>query len=148
MSDSDLEAIRQARLQQLQSQGGSNSPAPGGGGGGGQSQEDQQKRAQEEQKQSILGQILEPLAADRLGRIRMVNAQRAEDVENRLIMLARSGQLRQRVTEEQLKDILGAVAKQAEEQGGSAGGGVGKVVVQRRKGGWDDDDLDDLLNDD
>lgn len=79
----------------------------------------------------------------------MVNAQRAEDVENRLIMLARSGQLRARVTEEQLKDILGAVAKQAEEGGGGgSGGGAGKVVVQRRKGGWDDDDLDDLLNED
>ncbi|EMF16182.1 DNA-binding TFAR19-related protein [Sphaerulina musiva SO2202] len=142
MSDSDLEAIRQARLQQLQSQ---QSSAPSGGGGNA-SQEDQQKAAAAEQKASILGQILEPFAADRLGRIRMVNAQRAEDVENRLIMLARSGQLRQRVTEEQLKDILGAVAKQTEERGGDAG--VGKVVVQRRKGGWDDDDLDDLLGED
>ena len=72
----------------------------------------------------------------------MVNAQRAEDVENRLIMLARSGQLRQRVTEEQLKDILAAVAKQNEERAPE------KVVVQRRKGGWDDDDLDDLLGED
>lgn len=94
----------------------------------------------------MLSQILEPLAADRLGRIRMVNAKRAEDVENRLIMLARSGQLRQRVTEEQLKDILGAVAKQQEESGGDSGGG-GQVKVVR-KGGWDDDDLDDLLGED
>lgn len=39
MSDSDLEAIRQARLQQLQSQ---QSSAPSGGGGNA-SQEDQQK---------------------------------------------------------------------------------------------------------
>jgi programmed cell death protein 5 len=75
----------------------------------------------------------------------MVNAQRAEDVENRLIMLARSGQLRARVSEDQLKEILAAVAKQNEESGG---GGGEKVVVQRRKGGWDDDDLDDLLEED
>lgn len=73
----------------------------------------------------------------------MVNAQRAEDVENRLIMLARSGQLRARVTETQLKEMLAAVAEQVEGQGGAQ-----KVVVQRRKGGWDDDDLDDLLGED
>ncbi|KAM3421978.1 hypothetical protein BST61_g2355 [Cercospora zeina] len=145
MSDADLDAIRQARLQQLQQSQGGGSRGPSSAGGN--SEEDSQKRAAAEQKQSILSQILEPFAADRLNRIRMVNAQRAEDVENRLIMLARSGQLRQRVTEEQLRDILGAVARQQEEQGGGSGG-VGKVVVQRRKGGWDDDDLDDLLNED
>lgn len=61
-------------------------------------------------------------------------------MENRLIMLARSGQLRSRVTEEQLKDILTAVNEQQQE--------AEKVTVQRRKGGWDDDDLDDLLNED
>lgn len=131
MTDSDLEAIRAARMQQLQSQP---SSAPSA---------ENASSSQEEQKASILSQILEPLAADRLGRIRMVNAQRAEDVENRLIMLARSGQLRQRVTEEQLKDILGAVAKQNEERAPEKA-----VVVQRRKGGWDEDDLDDLLAED
>lgn len=67
-----------------------------------------------------------------------MKASRAEDVENRLIMLARSGQLRSRITETQLKDILNAVSEQQQE--------AEKIVVQRRKGGWDDDDLDDLLN--
>ncbi|KAI6813632.1 hypothetical protein KC367_g1698 [Hortaea werneckii] len=137
MADSDLEAIRQARKQELQSQGGG-----GGGGGGGQGggdQQEQQKNREAEVRQSILSQILDPAAADRLGRIRLVKASRADDVENRLIMLARTGQLRQRVTEEQLKDILNAVNEQQQE--------TEKVTVQRRKGGWDDDDLDDLLND-
>jgi len=89
-----------------------------------------------EARQSILNQILEPEAADRLGRIRMVKESRAADVENRLIMLARSGQLRAKVTEEQLKELLNAVAEKKEEE---------KIVVSRRKGGWDDDD-DDLLD--
>jgi programmed cell death protein 5 len=81
---------------------------------------------------------LTPEAADRLGRIRLVKASRATDVESRLIMLARQGQIRQKVTEEQLKDLLGAVAEnEATEQ---------KITVTRRKG-WDDDDLDDLLDD-
>ncbi|KAF1819346.1 DNA-binding TFAR19-related protein [Dissoconium aciculare CBS 342.82] len=140
MADSDLEAIRQARLQQLQTQGSGN--AGGGGGGSGGGQQDEQRSREEAQRTSILGQILEPLAADRLGRIRMVNASRAEDVENRLIMLARSGQLRQRVNEDQLKDILSAVAEQQKESAAA------KVVVQRRGAAWDDDDLDDLLNED
>ena len=69
-----------------------------------------------------------------------MKASRAEDVENRLIMLARSGQLRSRVSEAQLKEILNAVSEQQQE--------AEKVTVQRKKGGWDDDDLDDLLNED
>ena len=50
-------------------------------------------------------------------------------------MLAQSGQLRQKVTEEQLKDLLNAISenqRKAEEEQ--------KIVVTRRKGGWDDDD--------
>ena len=69
-----------------------------------------------------------------------MKASRAEDVENRLIMMARSGQLRSRVTDNQLKDILNAMSEQQQE--------AEKITVQRRKGGWDDDDLDDLLNED
>lgn len=93
-----------------------------------------------EVRASILAQILEPEAADRLGRIRLVNASRAEDVESRLITLARSGQLRSKVSEVQLRDILSAVSESQQE--------AEKVTVQRRKGGWDEDDLDDLLNED
>lgn len=92
-----------------------------------------------ERRSAILTQILDPAAADRLGRIRLVKESRATDIENRLIMLAQTGQLRQKVTEDQLKDLLNAVAensrKEEEEQ---------KVVFSRRKGGWDDDD--DLLD--
>jgi DNA-binding TFAR19-related protein (PDSD5 family) len=84
-----------------------------------------------------LNQILEPEAADRLGRIRLVKESRAQDVENRLIMLARSGQLRSKVTETQLKELLGAVSEKEVEKE--------KIVVNRRKGGWDDDDDDDLF---
>ena len=92
-----------------------------------------------EARTSILAQILLPEAADRLGRIRLVKESRAIDVENRLIMLARSGQLRSKVTEEQLKELLGAMAEGVEKD-------VGKITISRRKGGWNgDDDLDDLL---
>ncbi|KAE8139644.1 PDCD5-related protein [Aspergillus pseudotamarii] len=135
MADAELEEIRRARLAQLQQQQG------GGprGGAGQDGQDDQRKQAEAERRSAILNQILEPEAADRLGRIRLVKESRAVDIENRLIMLAQTGQLRQKVSEDQLKQLLNAVAenqrKDEEEH---------KVVFSRRKGGWDDDD--DLLD--
>lgn len=123
--------IRQARLQQLQSQQSSNTN---------EDQAAQQQQAAQDQRSSILNQILEPAAADRLGRIRLVKASRADQVEDRLIGLARSGQLRAKVTEEQLKDLLNALAEQT-----GASENV-NVVSKRSRSGWDDDDLDDLLN--
>ncbi|KAI4186939.1 MAG: hypothetical protein L6R41_003134 [Letrouitia leprolyta] len=138
MSDADLEEIRKGRLAQLQQQ----QQNGGAGGQAGQGGQDEQRKQQEaEARASILSQILQPEAADRLGRIRLVKESRATDIENRLIMLARSGQLRAKVTEEQLKELLGAVAENNERDGTSGG----KIVVSRRKGGWDDDD--DILLD-
>jgi len=129
--DDDLENIRRARLQQLQQQ-------QGGGGGGRQggdgSEQEARKQQEADQRAHILSQILTPEAADRLGRIRLVKESRATDIENRLIMLARTGQIRQKVSEEQLKEILGAVAEQSEKE-------ESKIVVNRRGGGgWDEDE--------
>ncbi|KAK8008703.1 DNA-binding TFAR19-related protein [Apiospora marii] len=137
MADAELEAIRKARLEQLKAQSGAGGSKSGGGGGGSGGQQGRRTRAKtaEAARQSILNQILHPEAADRLGRIRLVKESRATDVENRLIMLAQTGQLRAKVTEEQLKDLLNAVADTREEE---------KIVVSRRKG-WDDDD-DDLFD--
>ncbi|KAJ5152975.1 DNA-binding protein [Penicillium canariense] len=135
MADAELEEIRRARLAQLQQQQGGQGGGPSQQGG----QEEQRRQAESERRASILSQILDPAAADRLGRIRLVKESRAVDIENRLLMLAQSGQLRQKVTEEQLKELLNAVAenqrKEEEEH---------KIVISRRKGGWDDDD--DLLD--
>ncbi|KAF2265389.1 DNA-binding TFAR19-related protein [Lojkania enalia] len=134
MSDADLEEIRRARLQQLRQQQGS----PGGGEG---SEQDAQRQREADQRANLLSQILTPPAADRLARIRLVKESRATDIENRLIMLARSGQLRAKVTEDQLKELLGAVAEQQEKE-------ESKIVVSRKGGGgWEDDDLEDLMKD-
>ncbi|KAL8945446.1 MAG: hypothetical protein Q9211_000049 [Gyalolechia sp. 1 TL-2023] len=143
MSDADLEEIRKGRLAQLQQQ-------QQGGAAGDSGQVEQRKYVDPPVRNLCVflshgdidsKKILQPEAADRLGRIRLVKESRAIDVENRLIMLARSGQLRAKVTEEQLKELLGAVAENNERDGTSAG----KIVVSRRKGGWDEDD--DLLLD-
>ncbi|MCJ1261164.1 hypothetical protein MMC22_001028 [Lobaria immixta] len=139
MSDVDLQEIRKARLAQLQEQSGGGAVQSAARAGG---QEEQQKQREQEAeaRSAILAQILLPEAADRLGRIRLVKESRAVDVENRLIMLAKSGQLRSKVTEDQLKELLGAVAENTQREGGAAG----KIVISRRKGDWDDDD--DLLD--
>jgi len=132
MADAELEEIRKARIAQLQQQHG------GAAGGGDASAEEQRRESEADRRATILNQILDPAAADRLGRIRLVKESRAIDIENRLIMLAQTGQLRQKVTEDQLKELLNAVAesqRKEEEQ---------KIVITRRKGGWDDDD--DLLD--
>ncbi|PWW72940.1 DNA-binding TFAR19-related protein [Tuber magnatum] len=123
MEDDDLQKIRQARVQELaqqgQSQGGNN-----------------EKQQEDEARKSIISQILTPEAVDRLGRIAMVKESRARDFENRLIMMARSNQIRQRVTEEGLIDLINAIdEKKTTEQ---------KVVFSRRKGILDDDDDFDL----
>ncbi|KAL8387321.1 hypothetical protein RB595_009991 [Gaeumannomyces hyphopodioides] len=136
MEDADLEQIRKARLEQLKAQSGAGNKA-GGGGGGGQAQQAEQRRQQEaDARNGVLNQILHPEAMDRLGRIRLVKESRATEVENRLIMMAQSGQLRQKVTEDQLKELLNAVSDKQEEE---------KIVVSRRKG-WADEDDDDLLD--
>ncbi|KAK3943168.1 DNA-binding TFAR19-related protein [Diplogelasinospora grovesii] len=136
MDDAELEKIRKARLEQLKAQGGAG--GGGGGSGGGKGAPEQRQQQEDEARKAMLNQILEPEAADRLGRIRMVKETRSTEVENRLIMLAQSGQLRQKVTEEQLKELLTAVADNKEEE---------KIVVSRRKGWGLDDDDDDLFAD-
>ncbi|KAM3526323.1 hypothetical protein MY4038_006879 [Beauveria bassiana] len=135
MDDSELEQIRKARLEQLKAQGGGAGGSRQGGGGAGAQDQEQKRQQQDDARQSILNQILQPEAADRLGRIRLVKEERATEIENRLIALAQSGQLRQKVTEEQLKELLSAVADKKEEE---------KIVVSRRKVWDDDDDLFDL----
>jgi programmed cell death protein 5 len=53
-------------------------------------------------------------------------------------MLARTGQIRQKVSEEQLKEILGAVAEQNEKE-------EQRIVVNRRGGGDSDEELEELM---
>ncbi|KAL7266438.1 hypothetical protein RUND412_011018 [Rhizina undulata] len=129
MDDDDLQKIRQARLQELAQQRQSS-------GGSGSGDSDQQHQ-EDEARKSILSQILTPEAVDRLNRIAMVKESKARELESRLIMMARSNQLRQRVTEDDLISFIGLLdEKKKEEQ---------KVVFSRRKGAFDDDD-DDLLD--
>lgn len=67
----------------------------------------------------------------------MVKESRARDLENRLIMMARSNQIRQRITDGELVALINMLdEKKADES---------KIVFSRRKGVFDGDD-DDLFD--
>lgn len=94
MSDDELDAIRQRKLDELKQQAAQDHAA------------EQQAAEVEAQKEAILRQILTPEARQRLTNIKMVRPQVAEQIEVQLIQLAGSGRLRSRVTDEQLKALL------------------------------------------
>lgn len=95
----------------------------------------QEDAAREDQRLSILEQILEPSAKDRIQRLALVKPEKARRIEDTLISATLSGQLKTKVTEKQLIDMLDRI-----EEGESS---VKKVTIQRRKFDLDDDDDDD-----
>ncbi|CAG8451905.1 15875_t:CDS:2 [Acaulospora morrowiae] len=96
MEDSELQAIRQARLRELQA-----SAATGEG-----------SNQMEETRQTLLAQILDNEARERLSRISMVKADKARAVEDLLIRMGQTGQLRGKVSESQLIDLLEQINQQ------------------------------------
>ncbi|CDU25450.1 uncharacterized protein SPSC_05343 [Sporisorium scitamineum] len=149
MEDDELQAIRAARMAELRGSGGgggasSGGPSAGfgapqggsGGGAGGKNQEDQAAQ-QEEMKRQMLSRILDAEARERLSRIGLVKPQKARQITDLLIRMAQSGQIRGRITEDQLIDLLDQV-----DQASSADSGAGKITFTRKKTVQDDDDSD------
>ncbi|KAI9281901.1 PDCD5-related protein [Sporodiniella umbellata] len=114
MEDDELQAIRARRLAELQGKSGGVKPSQGGfPGASGASKEDAEKNNQmEEMRRNMLYQILDNSARERLGRIQMVKADKARAVEDLLIRMAQSNQLRGKITETQLIDLLGQINQQ------------------------------------
>ncbi|WFD40784.1 uncharacterized protein MJAP1_003773 [Malassezia japonica] len=145
MSDPELEAIRRARMAELRGSAGGGPTAGGGvpgglpaglGASGGADGEREEKLAQqEEMKRQMLSQILDSDARERLSRIALVKPQKSNAVSDILLQMARSGQVRQRVTEDQLIALLDQIdqANPAQE--------TGKITVARKKK-MDSDDED------
>ncbi|PNX47774.1 MAG: hypothetical protein BV459_03725 [Thermoplasmata archaeon M11B2D] len=93
----DIEAIRKKKLRELQQQ----QPIFQQ-----ENFEEAQQKEYEEQKRVILRAILMDDARERLGRIRAARPELAENLENQLIMLAQSGRLKNKINDEQLRDLL------------------------------------------
>ncbi|TIB33915.1 hypothetical protein E3P86_02902 [Wallemia ichthyophaga] len=111
MGDQELEAIRQSRLQQLKQQG--------GGGSGGKDPE--AASANDEAKHMDLARILEP---------------QAERIKDMLIKMAKSGQIRSQVTEQQLVGLLDQVSSVVPSASAS------KITFNRKQVIDDEDDFD------
>jgi len=95
--DDELEQLRKKREQELQQQADEEES---------RKQQEAQKKQLEEQKKSILRSILTTEAKQRLSNIKLARPQVGEQIENQLIMLARSGRLQQKITDAQLRELL------------------------------------------
>ncbi|GAA5887371.1 hypothetical protein JCM6882_002509 [Rhodosporidiobolus microsporus] len=139
--DADLEAIRAKRMAELQASGGGGaSPSSGGAGGDDGAQK---AAAEEEQRRTVMSQILSTEARERLSRIALVKPDRARAIEQLLMRMAQSGQLRGRVSEDQLIDVLDQVEAMEKGQGGSGGAQktAGKITFTRKSAYDSDDDF-------
>lgn len=102
-NEDELDALRRRRLQELQ-----------------RAAVEEQRQAQvqqqvEHQKQSLLRRILTPEARQRLGNIKIVKPEFAQQLEMELIRVAQSGRISIPITDEQLKKTLGQLQSQRRE---------------------------------
>lgn len=96
----DIEAIRKKKLRDLQQQQQGFSQ---------EEFEEAQQKEYEDQKKVILRTILMDDARERLGRIKAARPELAENLENQLIMLAQSGRLKNKISDEQLRELLSKI---------------------------------------
>jgi programmed cell death protein 5 len=71
-----------------------------------QSEELERQRQVETQIHMVLMQIMEPDARERLNTIKITKPDFAKAVEQQLVLLAQSGRLKSKITDQQLKELL------------------------------------------
>lgn len=119
--DAELQALREARLAELKrgtsNSGGSDGASPPIG--------------------SSVSRFLEPQALERLSRVSLVRPDRATAVEKYLAQLASTGQLRGKVTEKDIVQILDGIAREQNKKNET------KIIFNRREIDEEDDDFFD-----
>ncbi len=103
MDESEIEAIRQRRIAEMQRQQQQSGQA------------EEQAKQRDLQKQNILRQLLTVDARERLANVRMAYPDLAESVEYQLIQLAQSGRLKGQINDSMLRDILRQMTPQQRE---------------------------------
>jgi programmed cell death protein 5 len=97
MADDELAELRRRRMAQMQQQTADQQQM--------QEEIERQKQA-EAQIHMILMQILEPEARERLNTIKLTRPEFARAVEQQLVLLAQSGRLKEKITDDQLRALL------------------------------------------
>lgn len=104
----DLEEIRRRRMQELMASQMQQQGSP-------QMQRAMQEQQVAEQIKTILNQILEPAARDRLSNIRLASPEFARQIEILLIQLYQGGQLPAKLSDENFKKILEKIRSKKKE---------------------------------
>ncbi|CAH9121927.1 unnamed protein product [Cuscuta epithymum] len=129
MADPELEALRQRRMQELMAQSGAGNLQNRDQ----QKTQDENKREEaEEQRQMMLSQIMTSEARGRVARIALVKPEKARGVEDLILRAAQVGQIKEKVSEERLIQLLEQINTQGTRQT--------KVTIQRRRSVLEDDD--------
>ncbi|PVH13539.1 uncharacterized protein CXQ87_001645 [Candidozyma duobushaemuli] len=119
MDEAELNAIREARLAELQKNSG-------------------QQSARSDEKISVLSQVLEPSARERLSRVRIVRPDRADAVEQYLVKMISMGSIRRKLGEQDIVEILDSLSRDEKKASSS------QIVFDRKH--LDDDDDDDFFD--
>lgn len=101
----DLEEMRRRRLAELQAK--QRAAAPGQDPDAAAQAEANAAAAEEAAIARLLQQVLEPEARERLTRIRMSRPDLAASVSRQLATLAQQGRLARRITDQELRSLLG-----------------------------------------
>lgn len=104
MGDDELNELRRRRMEDIQRQQQQQ--------GGMDEEMARQQQQQDAQIHMALMQILEPEARERLNTIKLTRPEFAKSVEKQLIILAQSGRLRGKISDEMFKSLLAQLTPQ------------------------------------
>ncbi|GFS57604.1 programmed cell death protein 5 [Nephila pilipes] len=104
MEDEELQVLRAKRLQELQAQRGA--------GGPGNQAAAEQRAKEEEFKNQILNQILSKEARSRLSTISIAKPENGKMLENMIINMAQTGQIRTQLADNEFVHLLEEVNRQ------------------------------------
>ncbi|XP_054720281.1 programmed cell death protein 5-like [Uloborus diversus] len=126
MDDEELQILRAKRLAELQGQ--HNPGAPGN-----QAAAEEQKAKEEEFRNTILTQVLSKEARSRLSTISIAKPENGKMLENMIINMARTGQIRSQLDDKEFVHLLEEVNRQIKHN-------TPTVKFDRRRAAVDSDD--------